>query len=175
MKLHKEYPLYKRPIDRILHAFHLSGSTAGVYHALKGVNVDFPTGESIGILGKNGAGKSTLLKIITGVVTPTSGHCLVNGKVSALLELNAGFDQEMTGYENIFLKAALIGFSKEEIEAQLDAIIDFADIGLHLHQPVRTYSSGMKSRLGFSIAVHVDPDILIIDEALRHVSDEVFE
>ena len=115
-----------------------------------------------------------MLKIITGVVKPTSGSIDIDGKISAILELNSGFDQELTGYENIYIKGAILGFSKEEIDNKVDEIIKFADIGKYINQPVRTYSSGMKSRLGFAIAVNVDPDILIVDEALS-VGDDIFK
>lgn len=172
--LHKSYPLYKKPIHRFLHIFNKNIKEVGTYHALKGLNIELPKGESIGVLGKNGAGKSTLLKIITGVVTPTEGECIVNGSISAILELNAGFDTGLTGLENIFLKGTYIGYTDDQIRERLDDIVDFADLGDHINQPVRTYSSGMKSRLGFAIAVHVDPDILIIDEALS-VGDEMFK
>ena len=115
-----------------------------------------------------------MLKIITGVVKPTSGTIDIDGKISAILELNSGFDQELTGYENIYIKGAILGYSKEEIDSKIDEIIKFADIGKYINQPVRTYSSGMKSRLGFAIAVNVDPDILIVDEALS-VGDDIFK
>jgi len=130
-------------------------------------------GESVGILGKNGAGKSTILKMITGVTFPNSGSVIVNGKVSALLELTTGFDIESTGRENIYFKSYLMGLTKKQIEEKIDAIIEFSELGEYIDQPIRTYSSGMKARLGFSISANIDPDILIIDEALS-VGDSKF-
>lgn len=171
--IHKVYQIYKKPTQRIKDAL-FNTKSYKEYHALRDLSVEILKGEAVGVLGKNGAGKSTLLKIITGVVTPTSGSVEINGRISAILELNSGFDEELSGYENIFVKGAILGFSKKEIEDNLDEIISFADIGEHLYQPVRTYSSGMKSRLGFAIAVSVNPDILIVDEALA-VGDDVFK
>lgn len=130
-------------------------------------------GESVALFGKNGAGKSTLLKMITGVIYPTSGEIEVNGRVSALLELTAGFDPEFTGRENIFFRGQLLGIPREEIEALEQEIIDFADLGEYIDQPVRTYSSGMKARLGFAINANIKPEILIVDEALS-VGDKEF-
>ena len=126
------------------------------------------------ITGKNGSGKSTILKIITNVLTPTSGEAIIKGKIAALLELGAGFNMEYTGIENIYLNGQMIGFSKEEMDEKLDDIIEFADIGDHIYQPVKTYSSGMFARLAFSVAISVDPDILIVDEALS-VGDVFFQ
>ena len=170
--VHKVYQIYDKPTQRIKDAL-FNTKSYREYHALNDLSVEIPKGEAVGVLGKNGAGKSTLLKIITGVVTPTSGSVEIDGRISAILELNSGFDEELNGYENIFIKGAILGFSKKEIEESIDEIISFADIGEHLYQPVRTYSSGMKSRLGFAIAVNVNPDILIVDEALA-VGDDVF-
>ena len=130
-------------------------------------------GESVAFLGRNGAGKSTLLKMVTGVTFPTHGEVIVNGKVSALLELGAGFDLEASGRENIYLKCSLMGMTDEEIKSVEDDIVDFADIDEYIDQPVRSYSSGMKARLGFAINVNVKPDILIVDEALS-VGDKEF-
>lgn len=138
------------------------------------VSFDVCKGEILGIIGKNGSGKSTILKIITNVLTPTSGECIVKGKIAALLELGAGFNMEYTGIENIYLNGQMIGFSKEEMDKKLQDIIDFADIGEHIFQPVKTYSSGMFARLAFSVAISVDPDILIVDEALS-VGDVFFQ
>ena len=169
----KTYKIYKKPFQRVIDLmFNKKNYTE--YEALKNINLEIEKGEAVGVLGKNGAGKSTLLKIITGVVKPTSGSIDIDGKISAILELNSGFDQELTGYENIYIKGAILGFSKEEIDNKVDEIIKFADIGKYINQPVRTYSSGMKSRLGFAIAVNVDPDILIVDEALS-VGDDIFK
>lgn len=169
----KSYRIYQNPLNRIKDIV-FNTKSYSEYQALKNLTITIEPGEAVGVLGKNGAGKSTLLKIITGVVKPTSGTVEINGKISAILELNSGFDDELSGYENIFVKGAVLGFSKKEMEANLEEIISFADIGEHLYQPVRTYSSGMKSRLGFAIAVNVNPDILIVDEALA-VGDDVFK
>ena len=144
------------------------------FSALKDVSFDVKKGEILGIIGKNGSGKSTILKIITNVLTPTSGEAIIKGKIAALLELGAGFNMEYTGIENIYLNGQMIGFSKEEMDEKLDDIIEFADIGDHIYQPVKTYSSGMFARLAFSVAISVDPDILIVDEALS-VGDVFFQ
>lgn len=169
----KMYKIYKKAWHRVVNAFS-DKVKYGEFYALKDINVKFPKGETIGILGVNGSGKSTLLKMITGVVTPTKGNIEVHGRISALLELTSGFDKELTGYENIFLKATTLGIPLDEMEKRIPDIIEFADIGDHLYQPVRTYSSGMKSRLGFAISVNVEPDILIVDEALA-VGDDTFK
>ena len=173
--LTKVYHLYDKPIDRLKEALNPFGKK---YHrdfyALKNVSFDIFEGETVGIIGKNGAGKSTLLKIITGVLTPTAGRVETRGKIASLLELGAGFNPEMTGLENIYLNATLMGFSKEEIDEKLDEIISFADIGDFIHQPVKMYSSGMFARLAFSVSINVDPDILIVDEALS-VGDMAFQ
>ena len=142
--------------------------------ALDNVSFNVRKGEILGIIGKNGSGKSTILKIITNVLTPTSGEAIIKGKIAALLELGAGFNMEYTGIENIYLNGQMIGFSKEEMDEKLQDIIDFADIGDHVYQPVKTYSSGMFARLAFSVAISVDPDILIVDEALS-VGDVFFQ
>lgn len=169
----KVYKIYKSPIQRVLDSLFNTGRYEE-YRALNGLTFSVEEGDAVGVLGKNGAGKSTLLKIITGVVKPTDGEVNIKGKISAILELNSGFDEELTGYENIFNKGILLGYSRNEMNEKVDEIVDFADIGKHIHQPVRTYSSGMKSRLGFAIAVNVDPDVLIVDEVLA-VGDEVFK
>jgi len=137
------------------------------------ISFQIKRGESVAILGKNGAGKSTLLKLITGVTFPTSGEIVVNGKVSAILELTAGFDDALTGRENVYLKGMILGLNKSALADVEDDIINFADLGEYIDQPVRTYSSGMKARLGFAINAHINPDILIIDEALS-VGDKQF-
>ncbi|EDS73368.1 ABC transporter ATP-binding protein [Anaerofustis stercorihominis] len=169
----KMYKIYKKAWHRIINAFS-SKINYGEFYALKDINIKFPKGETIGILGVNGSGKSTLLKMITGVVKPTSGTIDVKGRISAMLELTSGFDKELTGYENILLKATTLGIPLDEMEQRVPAIIEFADIGDHLYQPVRTYSSGMKSRLGFAISANVNPDILIVDEVLA-VGDDTFK
>ena len=171
----KIYKLYDRNRDRLKDALGFSKKPLGKEHyALNDVSFDVCKGEILGIIGKNGSGKSTILKIITNVLTPTSGECIVKGKIAALLELGAGFNMEYTGIENIYLNGQMIGFSKEEMDKKLQDIIDFADIGEHIFQPVKTYSSGMFARLAFSVAISVDPDILIVDEALS-VGDVFFQ
>ena len=173
--LSKVYRLYDKPIDRLkesLNIFHKSYHKE--YYALNNHSFDIKRGETVGIIGINGAGKSTLLKIITGVLTPTGGNIEVKGKISALLELGAGFNMEYTGIENIYLNGTMMGFSKEEVDKKLDDILDFADIGDFVNQPVKTYSSGMFVRLAFAVAINVEPDILVIDEALS-VGDVFFQ
>lgn len=170
----KIYNLYNKPSDRLKEALFSRKSRHTEFAALNDVSFNVNKGEILGIIGKNGSGKSTILKIITSVLTPTSGECIVKGKIAALLELGAGFNMEYTGIENIYLNGQMIGFSKEEMDKKLQAIIDFADIGEHIYQPVKTYSSGMFARLAFSVAISVDPDILIVDEALS-VGDVFFQ
>ena len=167
----KEYKLYKDDKDRFKDLFF--GKRYSPYRALNNLSLSLPKGEVIGILGKNGSGKSTILKMVAGVVFPSSGDIEVNGSVSALLELTAGFDGELTGRENIYLKGYGLGFDKKYIESKMDDIIDFAEIGEYIDQPVRMYSSGMKSRLGFAISINIDPEILVVDEVLA-VGDEIF-
>ena len=163
----KVYKLYRRPQDRVKEAFSLTHKS---YHedfrALSDVTFSVGWGETLGIIGKNGAGKSTLLKLITGVATPTSGSIQVNGQVSALLELGTGFNPEFNGYQNIYLNGTMRGYSKEEMDARMDEIVSFADIGKYIAQPVKTYSSGMFARLAFAVMISFKPEILIIDEAL---------
>lgn len=170
----KYYKLYNSPKDRLKEALSLSGK---IYHkkfyATKSLNLEIKKGEVLGIVGKNGSGKSTLLKLITGVLSPDEGSVTVNGKISALLELGSGFNPEFTGMQNIFFYGTILGFTKKEMEEKLDDIIAFADIGDFINQPLKTYSSGMKSRLGFAVAVHIDPEILILDEVLS-VGDILF-
>ncbi len=171
----KVYRLYEKPRDRIKEAFSLRRKTYYKEHyALRDVSFTVGRGETVGIIGTNGAGKSTILKIITGVLSQTSGEVNVNGRISALLELGAGFNGEYTGIENIYLNGTMIGFSREEIDAKLDDILAFADIGDFVHQPVKTYSSGMFVRLAFAVAISIDPEILIVDEALS-VGDAFFQ
>lgn len=141
---------------------------------MKDVSFDVYRGETVGIIGTNGSGKSTILKIITGLLTPTAGSVTVNGRISALLELGAGFNGEYNGIENIYLNGTMIGFSEKEIDERLDDIIKFADIGDFINQPVKTYSSGMFVRLAFAVAINIDPEILIVDEALS-VGDVFFQ
>ena len=144
------------------------------HYALKGVDFEVKKGETVGIIGTNGSGKSTLLKILTGVLTPTSGEVKVNGRISALLELGAGFNMDYNGIENIYLNGTMMGFSKEEIDKKLDDILAFADIGDYVYQPCKTYSSGMFVRLAFAVSINIDPEILIVDEALS-VGDVFFQ
>lgn len=172
----KVYKLYQRNVDRVVDALGLSGKKK-VYrehYALHNMSFDIKRGECVGIIGTNGAGKSTILKIITGVLSPTEGDVEINGRISALLELGAGFNTEYTGLENIYLNGTMMGFSKEEIDAKMEDILSFADIGEFIHQPVKTYSSGMFVRLAFSVAINIDPEILIVDEALS-VGDAFFQ
>jgi teichoic acid transport system ATP-binding protein len=168
----KEYFLYKNEKSRFMAIF---TNNHGVkrHQALKDINFEIKKGESVGIIGKNGAGKSTLLKMITGVSFATEGEITVNGKVAALLELTAGFSSDMTGRENIYLKGYLLGLESHEIKEIEEDITDFANLGEYIDQPVRTYSSGMKMRLGFAININIRPDILVIDEALS-VGDAEF-
>lgn len=171
----KSYKLYSTPTDRIKEALHpFKRRYHQDFHALQGIHFEVKKGETLGIVGKNGAGKSTLLKIITGVITPTQGRVQVRGRVSALLELGAGFNQDLSGIENIFFQASLLGMTRTEMLTKLDDILDFADIGEFIHQKVKTYSSGMFARLAFAVAIHVEPDILIVDEALS-VGDAHFQ
>ena len=169
------YKLYDKPSDRLKEALGLTKKKLYKEHyALRDVNFDIQEGECVGIIGTNGSGKSTILKIITGVLTPTQGEVKVDGRISALLELGAGFNMEYSGLENVYLNGTMIGFSKEEIDARLDDILEFADIGDFIHQPVKTYSSGMLVRLAFAVAINIDPEILVVDEALS-VGDVFFQ
>ena len=170
----KIYNLYDKPTDRLKEVLFPKFSKHKEFSALKDVSFDVKKGEILGIIGKNGSGKSTILKIITNVLTPTSGEAIIKGKIAALLELGAGFNMEYTGIENIYLNGQMIGFSKEEMDEKLDDIIEFADIGDHIYQPVKTYSSGMFARLAFSVAISVDPEILMVDEPLS-VGDVFFQ
>lgn len=173
--LSKVYKLYSSPVSRLKESLHPFRKKYHVdFFALHDVNFEIKKGEAVGIIGKNGSGKSTLLKILTGVLTPTSGTVQVNGKVSALLELGAGFNPELSGIENVYFNGMLMGYTREEMDNRLDAILSFADIGDFVYQPVKSYSSGMFVRLAFSVATSVDPNILIIDEALS-VGDMFFQ
>ncbi|MBP3914156.1 MAG: ABC transporter ATP-binding protein [Lachnospiraceae bacterium] len=173
--LTKIYKLYDKPSDRLKEALGLSRKKKyKELRALNDVSFEVNKGETVGIIGTNGSGKSTILKIITGVLAPTSGTVTANGRISALLELGAGFNMEYTGIENIYLNGTMMGFSKEEIDAKLDDILSFADIGDFVNQPVKTYSSGMFVRLAFALSINIDPEILIVDEALS-VGDVFFQ
>lgn len=169
----KTYILYKNDQERFKALF-FKPKNPKTNKALNGVSIKIYPGESVGIVGDNGAGKSTLLKMITGVTFPDSGEVTVNGKVAALLELTAGFSMEMTGRENIYLKGYILGLEDDYIKEIEEKIIDFAELGDYIDQPVRTYSSGMKMRLGFAINVNIDPEILVVDEALA-VGDANFK
>ena len=173
--LTKLYKLYDKPMDRLKDSLGLSGKKKYKEHlALNDVNLTVHKGETVGIIGTNGSGKSTILKIITGVLSPTEGEVNVDGHISALLELGAGFNMEYNGIDNIYLNGMMIGFSEEEIKKRMDAILEFADIGDYVYQPVKTYSSGMFVRLAFAVAINIDPEILIVDEALS-VGDVFFQ
>lgn len=171
----KIYRLYDKPIDRLKESLSISHRE---YHkkffALNNISFQVEKGQTVGIIGTNGSGKSTILKIITGVLTPTTGQVQVEGTISALLELGAGFNQDYTGIENIYMNGTMMGFSKKEMEDKLQDILDFADIGDFVYQPVKTYSSGMFVRLAFALAINVEPEILIVDEALS-VGDVFFQ
>lgn len=171
----KMYKLYDNPRDRVKEALGLSKKNLYKEHfALSDICMNVYKGECVGIIGTNGAGKSTLLKIITGVLNPSSGSVEINGKISALLELGAGFNVEYTGIENIYINSRMTGFSKKDVDKKLQDILDFADIGDFVYQPVKTYSSGMFVRLAFAVAINIEPDILIVDEALA-VGDVFFQ
>ncbi|WP_312833473.1 ABC transporter ATP-binding protein [Sedimentibacter saalensis] len=173
--LSKIYKLYDKPFDRLKESLSPSKKEYhNKHYALNNISFEIIKGEAIGIIGVNGSGKSTLLKIITGVLTPSSGFVNVNGKISALLELGAGFNPEYSGIENIYLNGTMLGYTNEEMDTKLDSILKFADIGQFIYQPVKTYSSGMFARLAFAVAINVDPDILIVDEALS-VGDVFFQ
>lgn len=170
----KDYKMFARKKDRLIEALLPKVQRHGVFSAMHNLDLEVKKGEVLGILGKNGAGKSTLLKMITGVVTPTSGTIEVQGKISSLLELGTAFNPDLTGIANIYQHGQVMGLSNEEIKAKEQEIIDFADIGEHLYQPVKTYSSGMFARLAFACAINVEPEILIVDEVLS-VGDMAFQ
>ena len=173
--LSKKYNLYDKPIDRMKEALGLSGKKFHrEFFALKDVSFSVHKGETVGIIGCNGSGKSTVLKIITGVLNASAGEIDVYGRISALLELGAGFNMEYTGIENIYLNGTMIGMTKEEIDTKLQDILEFADIGDFINQPCKTYSSGMFVKLAFAVAINIDPEILIVDEALS-VGDVFFQ
>lgn len=173
--LSKLFSLYERPSDRLKEALHLSGSKRHRdFFAIRNISFVVRQGESLGVIGRNGSGKSTLLKILAGVLTPTEGRVQVKGRVSSLLELGAGFNPQLTGLENIYLQGTLMGFSRKDMQGRIPAILAFADIGEFIRQPVKHYSSGMFVRLAFACAISVDPDILMVDEALA-VGDIFFQ
>ena len=170
----KMYKLFDKKSDRIWDALGIGGRRYEEKYALHHLDFEIKKGETIGIIGTNGAGKSTLLKIITGVVYPTGGEVEINGKISALLELGAGFNYEYTGLENVYLNGLMTGLSRKQVDEKLSDVLEFADIGKYIYQPVKSYSSGMFVRLAFAVAINVDPDILIVDEALS-VGDVFFQ
>ena len=173
--LTKIYRLYDKPIDRLKESLSVTHKNYHKdFYALQNLSFNVKKGETVGIIGTNGSGKSTILKIITGVLTPTSGEVQVDGKISALLELGAGFNQDYTGIENIYMNGTMMGFSKKEMDEKLPDILEFADIGDFVYQPVKTYSSGMFVRLAFALSINVEPEILIVDEALS-VGDVFFQ
>ena len=173
--LSKLYKLYDKSTDRVKESLSFrKKSYHRDYYALRDVNFVIKRGETVGIVGKNGSGKSTLLKILTEVLTPTEGEIVINGKVAALLELGAGFNGEYSGMKNIFLNGSIMGIPHAEMEKKIEDIVNFADIGDYIYQPVKLYSSGMFVRLAFSVATNVEPDILIVDEALA-VGDVRFQ
>ncbi len=169
----KSFYLYQKPSDRLKEIV-LKRSFHRIHHALKGVSFDVKEGETFGIIGENGSGKSTLLKIITGIILPDSGHFHVDGKITGLLELGTGFNFEFSGLENIYMNATYIGMTKKEIQEKLDRIISFTELGEFIHEPIKTYSSGMLMRLAFSVAYHADPACFVVDEALA-VGDAHFQ
>ena len=171
----KIYKLYEKPIDRLKESLHPSHKSYHKdFHAFNGISFAVERGQTVGIIGTNGSGKSTILKIYTGVLTPTSGQVKVDGKISALLELGAGFNSDYTGIENIYMNGTMMGYSRKEMDEKLQDILDFAEIGDFVYQPVKTYSSGMFVRLAFALAINVEPEILIVDEALS-VGDVFFQ
>lgn len=171
----KMYKLYNKPSDRLKEALGLSREKKYTEHyALNGVSFEVKKGETVGLIGTNGSGKSTMLKVITGILNPTGGTVEIEGRISALLELGAGFNMEYTGLENVYLNGTMNGFKREEIDGRLEEILKFADIGDFVYQPVKTYSSGMFVRLAFAVAINIDPEILIVDEALS-VGDVFFQ
>lgn len=175
--LHKIFPIYDQPYKRLME---LIDPRAGQhrwrreFHALRNINFEVGKGQTVGVVGRNGAGKSTLLQIICGTLAPSAGEVHVNGRMAALLELGAGFNPEFTGRENVYLNATILGLTRAEIDARMDDILSFADIGQFIEQPVKSYSSGMYVRLAFAVAINVTPEILIVDEALS-VGDEAFQ
>lgn len=170
----KSFKRYAHPVDRLKELLLPGRSNAEEFWALQDINFEVAKGETLGIIGQNGSGKSTILQIIAGTLKPTTGEILVKGRVSALLELGSGFNPEFTGRQNVFFNGRILGLAQEEIEAKFDEIASFADIGDFIDQPVKTYSSGMFVRLAFAVAVNVNPEVLIVDEALA-VGDVVFQ
>lgn len=172
----KVYRMYPRPLYRVAEAFLPLGGKKyhQEFHALTDISLAIGRGQTVGIIGKNGSGKSTLLQIVCGILQPTDGNVFVDGRISALLELGAGFNPQFTGRENVYLNCSIMGLKRNEIDACFDDIVSFADIGVFIDQPVKTYSSGMYVRLAFAVAINVKPDILVVDEALS-VGDTLFQ
>jgi len=174
-KLTKTFRLYNRPSDRVRELLHpFTRNYHSSFCALRDVTFQVKKGETLGIVGRNGSGKSTLLQILSSILQPTSGCFETHGRISAILELGSGFHHEFTGRENVFINGRILGLKRSEIESCLDDMVEFADIGEFIDQPVKTYSSGMLLRLAFSVVIHVRPDILIVDEALA-IGDEAFK
>jgi len=172
--LSKNYRIYDRPRDKLREILRLGGGLHKEFWALRDISFRVERGQTLAVIGQNGSGKSTLLQILAGIMRQTRGDCLVTGKVSALLELGSGFNPEFTGRENVFMNGAILGLDERHMRERFDAIAQFAEIGSFMEQPVKTYSSGMFMRLAFAVAVNVDPDILLVDEALA-VGDLVFQ
>jgi ABC-type polysaccharide/polyol phosphate transport system ATPase subunit len=173
--LSKKYAIYDRPLDKLRELLHLCrGPLHSEFWALRDISFEVNPGETLGIIGQNGSGKSTLLQLLAGIMKQTRGDCWVSGRISALLELGSGFNPEFTGRENVFMNAAILGLDSGQVQERFDAIAEFAEIGDFIHQPVKTYSSGMFMRLAFAVAVNVDPDVLLVDEALA-VGDLIFQ
>lgn len=171
--LHKSFKLFSKPADRLLEA--VTGRARHTpHHALRGISFEVREGEVLGVLGRNGAGKSTLLKLLTGVLVPNAGELHIDGRVTGLLELGTGFNPELSGHDNVTINGLMVGMSHAEIEASRQAIIDFSELGDYIHEPLRTYSSGMVMRLGFAVAIHADPTCFLVDEALS-VGDGYFQ
>jgi ABC-type polysaccharide/polyol phosphate transport system ATPase subunit len=174
-RLSKKYPVYKSPSHKLLELLTLRRvGFHKEFWALSDIDLEVSPGTTLGVIGQNGSGKSTLLQILAGILTQTTGDCYVNGSVAALLELGAGFNPEFSGKENVYMNGAILGFTRAEMQRRMDNILEFAEIGDFIDQPVKTYSSGMFMRLAFSVAIHVDPEILLVDEALA-VGDMVFQ
>ena len=169
----KTFKLYKSPADRLKEIV-LRRSFHRVFHALKDVSFEIQEGETLGIVGQNGAGKSTVLKLLTGILIPDTGNIHISGKITGLLELGTGFNAEFSGLDNIFLNGTYLGLSRQEIKSKLDNIIGFAELNEFIHEPIKTYSSGMVMRLAFSVAIHADPKAFVVDEALS-VGDAYFQ
>ena len=177
--IQKVYPMYSHVVGGLKNfLFHfptyIKEMKTSHFTALKNISFEVLAGETVGIIGKNGAGKSTILGLLAGVLKPTIGQVTVHGRLAPLLQLGAGFHGELSGRENILLNGILLGMLKQEVEEQVDSIIEFSEIGKFIDQPIRTYSSGMKARLGFSVAIHYEPDILLLDEVLS-VGDQDFQ